>query len=50
MGKLHFITLNYTSCYTLHHKFFEYMFCTLNYDLCYTLYPAIKFAIDLDEN
>jgi len=43
--KLHFITLNYTSCYTLHHKLFEYMFYTLNYDSRYTLHPSIKFVI-----
>ena len=48
--KLHFITLNYISNYTLHHKLFECMFCTLNYNSCYTLHPAIKFAVNVDEN
>ena len=33
MKKLHFITLNYTSDYTLHLKLlFECTFCTLTYD------------------
>ena len=46
--KLHFTTLNYTSCYTLHHKFFEYTFCTINYDPYYTLHHDVKFAVNLD--
>ena len=41
-------TLNYTSCYTLHHKFFEYTFCTINYDPYYTLHHDVKFAVNLD--
>jgi len=24
--------------------------CTLNYNSCYILHPAVKFAINLDEN
>ena len=46
--KIHFSTLNYTSCYTLHLKLFECMFCTLNYDPYYTLHLDVKFAINLD--
>ena len=48
IGELHFITLNYTSNYTLHHKFFEYTFCTLNHNPCYTLYLNVKFAVNLN--
>ena len=47
-GKLHFTTLNYTSDYTLHPKFFECTFCTLNYGICYTLHPKVKFYVILD--
>ena len=49
-GKLHFVTLNHTLCYTLHLKFFKCMFCTINYKSCYTLHPTVKFAINLNEN
>ena len=49
-GKLRFTILNYTSYYTLHHKFFEYTFCTLNYDSCYTLQADVKFAVNFDGN
>ena len=49
-GKLHFTTLNYTLCYTLHPKLFECTFWSLNYDSCYTLHPTIKFAVNFDEN
>ena len=48
--KLHFIILNYTSYYTLHHKLFECTFCTLNYDSYYTLHLDVKFAVNLDGN
>ena len=48
LGKLHFITLNYTSNYTLDPKLFECSFCTLNYDYCYTLHPDIRFVVNLD--
>ena len=48
--KLHFTTLNYTLCYTLHSKLFKCTFNTLNYDHCYTLQPSIKFAVNLDGN
>ena len=48
--KLHFITINYTSYYTLHYKLFEWMFCILNYDFCYTLHIDVNFAINLDGN
>ena len=48
LGKLHFITLNYTLNYTLYHKLFECMFCTLNYDPYYTLHLEVKFAVNLD--
>ena len=44
--KLHFITLNCTSFYTLHSKLFECMFCTINYDSYYILHHAVK----LNEN
>ena len=49
MGKLHFITLNYISFYTLDPKLFECIFCTLNYDHCYILHIVIKFSVNLDE-
>ena len=48
MEELHFITLNYTPNYTLHHKLFECTFCTLIYNYCYTLHPDIKFVVNLD--
>ena len=47
---LHFITLNYTTYYTLYHKLFKRTFCTLNYDICYTLYTDVKFGVNLNEN
>ena len=47
--ELHFITLNYTSYYTLYPKLFKRTYCTLNYDSCYTLHTDIKFAINLDK-
>ena len=50
LGKLHFITLNYISCYILYSKLFEYTFCILNYDFCYTLHSVVKFVVNLDEN
>ena len=46
--ELHFIALNYTSDYTLHHKLFKCTFCILNYNPCYTLLPDVKFVINLD--
>ena len=49
MGKLHFITLNYISFYTLDPKLFECIFCTLNYDHCYILHIVIEFSVNLDE-
>ena len=47
-GELHFITLNYISDYTLHHKLFECTFSILNYEPYYTLHPDVKFAVNLD--
>ena len=46
LRKLHFITLNYTSYYTLHSKLFECTFRTLNYNPCYILHLNVKFAIN----
>ena len=50
LGKLHFITLNYTLDYTIRPKLFKCMFCTLNYDPSYTLHPDVKFAVNLNGN
>ena len=48
LEELHFITLNYTSYYTLYLKLFKRTYCTINYDPCYTLHTDVKFAINLD--
>ena len=44
-GKLHFTTLNYALCYTLHLKLFECTFCTLNYHTNHILHLGVTFAI-----
>ena len=46
--KLHFITLNYTSYYTLNPKLFKCMFCIPNYNSCYTLLLDVKFVVNFD--
>ena len=40
-GKLYFTSLNFTTYYTLHPKFFECTFFTLNFNHCYTLHPDL---------
>ena len=45
-----YITLNYSSNYSLHHKLFGCIVCTLNYNSRYTLHSVVSFTIKLDEN
>ena len=44
-----YITLNYTSNYSLYHKLLKCIVNIINYNLCYTLHTVINFVIILDE-
>lgn len=46
LGKLHFITLNYTSYYTSYSKLFKCTFRTLNYNPSYIFHLDVKYAIN----